>query len=126
MYAVKARCDGLGIRDFRTRLHLFDSQVRPILLYACELWLPYVLSSTLSWENSPIETLHRTFLKSICHLSPATPTASLMWEFGRLPLIAFALKHTSAFLHKFVRVDDTDDPRYTALRIALRYANSAG
>ena len=120
MFAVKARCDGLGIRDFRTRLQLFDSQVRPILLYACELWLPYVLSSPLKWSDSPIESLHRIFLKSICRLPSATPTASLMWEFGRYPLIAFALKQACTSLHKFAQLTCTSDPRYDALRIGIR------
>ena len=119
-FAVKARCDGLGIRDFRTRLQLFDSQVRPILLYACELWLPYVISSPLKWSDSPIESVHRLFLKSVCRLPSATPTAPLMWEFGRYPLIAFALKQACASLHKLSQLESSSDPRYGALRTGLQ------
>ena len=44
----------------RTRLHLFDSLILPILLYGCELW---------GYEKiEQIEVFHRNFLRRMLEL----------------------------------------------------------
>ena len=37
------RCYTMGVHNVKTQLHLFDSLVRPILNFGCEVWGPSIL-----------------------------------------------------------------------------------
>ena len=58
--ALKAKLGFSFRKHIPTTLHLFDSLIKPILLYASDFW------STLKLpNNSPIELLHRKFCKQL-------------------------------------------------------------
>ena len=88
---LSGRCHALGIRDLAAALRLFNMYVRPILLYACHVWLPF-LPSALVLGNSPLEKVQLSFIKSFLRLPPSTATASLLWETGAAPVLPFALR----------------------------------
>ena len=49
--------------DVKTRIHLFDTLILPILLYGCELW---------GFENvEQIEVFHRKYLRNILQVRKA-------------------------------------------------------
>ena len=88
--------------------------VRPILLYASEMWLPYLLTRSRStgeleydYFSSPIEKVHTRFIRDVFHLPSSTPIAPMLWELGRVPLIAAAQKQLAQFLFKLANDDGT-------------------
>ena len=83
------------------QLHLFDSQVVPVLLYGCEIW---------SHENcEDIEKLHLRYCKYILSLNRTTCSNMLYGELGRFPLailmkvrsVTFWLRLVSGIKTKF-------------------------
>jgi exonuclease III len=95
---LRHRLHALGLRDLSTALQLFDMYVRPVALYACELWLPYVPNALCL--TSDLERLQLNFLKHVLHLPPSTPSGPLLWETGRRPLFSAALLQLHSFLHR--------------------------
>jgi hypothetical protein len=108
LFALTSRCRALGIRDFPTLTSLYDTFVRPILLYASEVWLPYIpvysqpdYHDVKKWHTAcPLgESLHSQFLRFALRLRPSTPLAALYHETGRYPNaiegITRLLKYTS-------------------------------
>ena len=68
-------------------LHLFDSLIKPILLYGSDFWgcLP-------SPKNNPIEKMHLMFCKHLLGVHKNTTTEGVLLELGRLPILLFAQK----------------------------------
>ena len=60
-------------------INVFDTQIRPILEYASEIWCPRTLIEDL-------ERVHFKFLMSILGVSQSSPTAAIFGETGRFPL----------------------------------------
>ena len=69
-------------------LHLFDSLIKPILLYGSDFWgcLPMP-------KNNPIENVYRMFCKHILGVHKSTHTEGVLLELGRLPLTLFQGGH---------------------------------
>ena len=57
---------------------LFDTLIKPILLYACEVW-------GINMGND-IEQLHLSFMKTVLGVKPSTNTCLIYTETGRFPL----------------------------------------
>ena len=60
-------------------LKVFDTQIMPILEYACEIWC----------SNNPImvlEQVHLKFIKTVLGVKQSTPTAAVYGETGRFPM----------------------------------------
>jgi hypothetical protein len=68
----------LGNMDFSIFFKLFDAQVKPMLLYASEIWG----TSRFSVVESP----HLFACKRFLHVSPKTPNTMVYGELGRYPL----------------------------------------
>ena len=68
-------------------LHLYNYMVKPILLYCCDFW------GTLKHpKNSPIERIHRSFLKQLLGVRQTTTTHGVHLELGTVPIIFNAIK----------------------------------
>lgn len=81
-------------------LHLFDSTVVPILMYACEVW---------GNENCDIvERLHPKFCKHILHLKQSTPTCMVYGETGRFPLVLSIKQRMIKYWAKIVSRTESD------------------
>jgi len=64
--------------DIDTGFQLFDSMVKPILLFSCEVW---------GYENiSVLEKVHLKFCKYMLGLNRSTPNIMVYGETGRFPL----------------------------------------
>jgi hypothetical protein len=77
MYEVlkRGRLHNLSIK---CQLELFDSMVKPIILYGCETWG--------FGNNEIIERIHLKFCKLLLHLKTSTPDYMVYGELGRYPI----------------------------------------
>ena len=71
----------------RETLYLFESLIKPILLYGSDFWGCLPLP-----KNNPIEKLHLMFCKHILGVYKTTTTEGVLLELGKLPLSLFAQK----------------------------------
>lgn len=79
----------------KTYIKLFDTMVKPILLYCCEIW-----TSNSLWEpknifniSLPMERLHNKFCKFILQVSSKASNLACLLELGRYPLLLTCIKH---------------------------------
>ncbi len=85
LFAVRRRCNDLSIIDPEVMCQLFDSLVRPVLSYACEVWIGCIGAKGLQQAKQ----VHRMFLRGILGVNKATSTFAVLGEFGRYPLEYF-------------------------------------
>ena len=79
---------GIGFNTHpQETLYLFDTLVKPILLYGSDFWGCLPLP-----KNNPIENLHLMFCKHLLGVHKATTTNGVLLELGRVPLVLFAQK----------------------------------
>jgi hypothetical protein len=72
IFALRCRCAELRIFDPALQCQLFDTLVKPVLSYGCEIWL-----DNMACEQS--EVVHRAFLKSLLRSAPRHPV-TLCWQ----------------------------------------------
>ena len=77
MYALLAKCRSLAL-PIDIQLYLFDTLVKPILLYGCEIWGHQ--------QFQCIERLHLKFMKYILGVKLSTCNSVVYGELGRQPL----------------------------------------
>ena len=70
-------------------LKLFDTLVRPILLYASDFWGILKLP-----KNNPIENIHLMFCKHLLGVQKQTTNIAVLLELGQIPLSLHAIKMT--------------------------------
>ena len=73
--------------DIKIFLHLIDSLVKPILLYASDFWGCLKLP-----KNNPVENLHMMICKQILGVQKQTTNVGVLLEIGRIPLSIWAAK----------------------------------
>ena len=88
--ALKTKLGILFRKHLLTTIHLFDSLVKPILLYASDFWgclkLPKV---------NPIETLHIRFCKDLLGVQIRAVNLGVLLELGRIPLCIYGKKNAT-------------------------------
>ena len=88
--ALKSKLGVLFRKHILTTIHLFDSLVKPILLYASDFWgclkLPKV---------NPVETLHIKFSKDLLGVQTQTSNLGVLLELGRIPLHIYGKKYSA-------------------------------
>lgn len=112
LFAMMRRTYELEMNNVYIRCHLFDSLVKPILSYGCEVWGPYMFakgdSLTLSGLSTELEFLHKGFLRQCLGVRKSVPDLALMSELQRKPLIFGMLKQTLRFWNKMHSRPDGD------------------
>ena len=71
-----------------TSIHLFDSLIKPILLYNSDFWGCHKMS-----ENNPIENVHIRFCKELLGVQRQTTNIGVLLEMGRIPIMHYAIKN---------------------------------
>ena len=103
---------------------LFDSLIKPIALYACEFWLPNILSKKSfdskesllkSWENLNSEILNQKLCRLLLSVHKRCSRLAVLGELGRYPLLTSALKHCLKY-EWVLRSADTDSVVSKAIR----------
>ena len=87
-YILKSKMGPLFKKHIDVSLHLFDTLIKPILLYGSDFWGCLKLP-----KNNPIENMHMTFCKELIGVQKQTPNLGVLLDLGRLPLTIFAKKN---------------------------------
>ncbi len=83
LFALNHWCVELCIMDIKLRYDLFNTLVRSIANYACEVWVD-------SKKIEAIDVVYRSFLKSLFGAWKTTCTSIVLAKFGKFPLEHFA------------------------------------
>ena len=71
-----------------TTLHLFDTWIKPILLYNSDFWgclkMPKI---------NPIQNVHMRFCKELLGVQRQTTNIGVLLELGRIPLMLYGIKN---------------------------------
>ena len=78
--------------DIAVQIELFNSLVRPIITYGCEVWGNSCIDI--------IESLQLEFLKYILHVKKSTPNCFVYGETGQFPLYIHVQSRLIKFWHK--------------------------
>jgi len=102
MYALIRRCNTVDIQNVYLRCRLFDSLVKPVLLFGDVIWGPSALSQCLLCKHGTgllhdAELMHRGFLRKCLHVNNSVHVASMMIELKRHPLWLDVLMHVVRF-----------------------------
>ena len=78
-------------------LYLFDTLIKPIILYCSDFWgVLRILKndpSELLRRDSIVELVQMKFLKQLLGVQTQTSNIGVLLETGRVPLMAYALKN---------------------------------
>jgi hypothetical protein len=83
LFALNRRCAELRIMDVKLHYDLFNTLVRSIAIYACEIWVD-------SKKIEVIEVVYQGFLKFLLGVRKITSTSIVLAEFGKFPFEHFA------------------------------------
>ena len=86
--AMKTKLGPLFKKHILISLHLFDSLIKPILLYASDFWGCLKLP-----KNNPIENVQISFCKEVLGVQKQTHNIGVLLELGRIPLTIFGKKN---------------------------------
>ena len=79
-------------------LYLFDTLIKPIILYCSDFWgVLRILKrdpTELLRKDSIVELVHMKFLKQLLGVQKQTSNIGVLLETGRVPLMAYALKNS--------------------------------
>ena len=87
-YAIKGKIGTLFKVDVNITLYLFDSLIKPILLYGSDFWGCLKLP-----KNNPIENLQMAFCKELIGVQKQTSNLGVLIELGRIPLTIYCPKY---------------------------------
>lgn len=130
LMAMFGRCYKMGMHNVDVQGHLFDSLVKPVLSYGCEVWAVDWLSRQccdgFSFAAGRAETdIHKPFIRQSLGVSATTPAASMYAELERQPMSIFWLRMTAKLWNRALSRRDGDWLK-TALLDNVRLATQAG
>ena len=98
-------------KNIHTYLTLFDTQIKPILLYACEAWAETIKGNiddvTLLTKNK-LEKFQTKIFKGLLGVSRNTSNISILLELGRFPITSYMHYQTVKY---FARLSSIKDDR---------------
>ena len=78
--------------------YLFDTLVKPIMLYCSDFWAPLQINkrnpAELLTKGNLIDLVHMKFLKQLLGVQTQTPNIGVLLETGRVPLMTYAIKNS--------------------------------
>lgn len=88
-------------------LRVFDTQIKPILLYGAEVWGAYTDYDFSSWEKSKIEMTHVQFIKRVLGCNFNTSNLMARGEVGARPLLIDTIKRIISYINNIKGRQDT-------------------
>ena len=86
IYALNSKIK-ISKYPIKLALKLFNTLIKPILLYGSEVWGPYTDFDYITWEKSIIERTHTQFLKRVLGCNFQTSNIMTRGEMGVRPLL---------------------------------------
>ena len=87
-------------------LKLFDALIKPILLYASEVWEPFVNNDPDQWDKNDIERTYLLFLKQVLGVNRSATTAMIRGELNRHSLQEEILRRNIRYAGYIHRKED--------------------
>ena len=87
-YTLKNKMDRYFMLCPTTTLHLFDTLIKPILLYNSDFWGCLKMP-----KNNPIENAHIRFCKELLGVQRQTTNIGVLLELGRIPIMIYGIKN---------------------------------
>ena len=90
-------------------LKIFDSTVRPILTYGCEIWCIEYFNLFLkphTTDKTPFEHINNKFCKSIMGLPRQASNFGVKAELGRNTIFSFICGQVLRYWHRIVQMED--------------------
>ena len=109
-YAIKHCLQKSENRCFSTYTHIFDSQVKPIMLYACEVWADSLKENktiTENIQNNPIEKFQISVLKQLLGVHKKTSNIAVLLETGRHPVTLTVKRQAMKYFLRFSSIEHT-------------------
>ena len=82
-FKLKSCLNSAFRQNIRVTLQLFDSIIKPILLYASDFWGMHKINSVL---QNPCEIAHTNMCKQLLGVAQNTAAAGVLIELGRVPI----------------------------------------
>ena len=82
MYALRSKMN-INRLPLQVALKLFDATIKPILLYASEVWEPFLHQESGMWDYNELEKTHLQFLKPILGVNRSTTNIRVRGELNR-------------------------------------------
>lgn len=79
-------------------MKIFNSQIKPILLYGSEVWRPYSNFDYDTWDKNKIERTHTQFLKRSLGCNYQTSNIMARGEVGARPLLVDVIKRVISYI----------------------------
>jgi hypothetical protein len=120
MFALLGQCCKTGVRNVNLQLHLFDSLVRSVLCFGCEVWGPDAAAAgcasgdfTGAGGRAEVE-VHLPFLRRCLGVSRSTTVCAMLRELNREPLAMFWMRMAAQLWNRALEREGGD-----WLRLAL-------
>ena len=91
-----------------TALKLFDILILPILLYASEVWQPYLNLNDEKWEKTKVEQIHTQFIKRLLGLNRSTTNILARGEVNRHNLQEQILNRNINYI-KYIKIKNNNE-----------------
>ena len=78
-----------------TTISLFDSLIKPILLYSSDFWGCLKIPN-----NNPIENMYMKFCKALLGVQKQTSNTGVLLELGAVPIMFYGIKHCLKNWHR--------------------------
>ena len=82
-------------------MHLFDTQVKPIMLYACETWVESLNENINMLQKNNLEKFHISVLKRLLGVHKKSTNIAILLETGRHPITLSAQVQAIKYFFRF-------------------------
>jgi len=108
-----------NIKPIKIFLKSFDTLIKPILTYACEIWGQDLLHNTTTYtthnminDSSVIERIHLKFCKRILGVNTKSSNLAVRSELGRLPILGYVTNQVFSY---YTRMEASTQVRLTKI-----------
>ncbi len=125
LYSIKSYTSNVNELPLNVSTHLFDSLVRPILTYNCEIWnmdvyKPFYNASCRAKKNNsqvdeltfidkrPADKIHNKFCKFILGVKKRSSNIASRSELGRFPVDCFIKTQSLLYEDRFLNEETLD------------------
>jgi len=127
LHTLWKQCHSHHIHNIRTMGYLFDSLIKPILNYGCEVWAPDILVAKKERsEKGRGEKLQNAFIRQCTGVRESSPLAVVLYEVDRRPIWHDWVKRCVRMWNKTLGRSDADLTKIALsenVRMALKLNN---
>jgi hypothetical protein len=100
LYSLVRRCHQLDLHNVHIKIHLFNTLVKPILMYGCEVWGPAYLGRGNTLYRKQLDKLHLTFLRQCIGVRTSTPIDNILLDLHIEPITTSIKRHIVGFWNR--------------------------